>query len=99
MAPAAFLMNDTRSTILQKVKDGGLPVIVTQGDADTAVPVTNTRMWIDTMKELGLNYQYREIPRADHGTVIEQGMPDIFDFFKAHPKSARNAPARQAGAT
>jgi hypothetical protein len=44
-------MNDTLSTILQKTKDR-VPVIVTQGDADTAVPVTNTRMWIDTMREL-----------------------------------------------
>jgi predicted peptidase len=88
MAPAAFLMNDNRGVILQKIKDGGVPVIVTQGDADTAVPVTNTRMWIDTMKELKLNYDYREIPGADHGTVIDQGMPDIFEFFKAHVKRA-----------
>src|SRR5689334_19386155 len=29
-----------------------VPVIVTQGDADTLVPATNTRLWIDTMKEL-----------------------------------------------
>jgi predicted peptidase len=89
MAPAAFLMNDNRGAILQKIKDGGVPVIVTQGDADTAVPVTNTRMWIDTMKDLKLNYQYKKIPGADHGTVIDQGLPDIFAFFKEHPKSAR----------
>ncbi len=29
----------------------------------------------------------KEIPGADHGTVIEQGMPDIFTFFDAHAKS------------
>jgi len=87
MAPAAFRMNDSRSAILQTLKDGGVPVIVTQGDADTLVPATNTRMWIDTMKELKLDYQYKEIPGADHGTVIEQGMPDIFTFFDAHAKS------------
>jgi predicted peptidase len=89
MAPAAFLMNNDRGSILQKIKDGGLPVMVTQGDADQQVPVTNTRMWIETMKELKVNYQYKEIPGADHGSVIEQGMPDIFAFFKDHPKSVR----------
>ena len=50
---------------------------------------TNTRLWIDTMKELKLDYDYKEIPGADHGTVIEQGVPDIFAFFKAHPKKTR----------
>jgi alpha-beta hydrolase superfamily lysophospholipase len=89
MAPAAFRMNDNRATILQKIKDGGVPVIVTQGDADTLVPATNTRMWIDTMKELKLNYEYKEIPGADHGTVIEEGMGDIFTFFKARPRRLR----------
>jgi predicted peptidase len=89
MAPAAFRMNDNRATILQKIKDSGVPVIVTQGDADTLVPATNTRMWIDTMKELKLNYQYKEIPGADHGSVIEEGMPDIFAFFKDYTRPAR----------
>jgi alpha-beta hydrolase superfamily lysophospholipase len=91
IAPAAFLMNENRRAILQKIKDGRLPVIVTQGDADTAVPATNTRMWIDTMNELTLNYEYKEIPGADHGSVIEQGMPDIFAFFKTHQRPARPA--------
>jgi predicted peptidase len=89
MAPASFRMNDTRSAVLQKIKDGAVPVIVTHGDADTVVPVTNTQMWIATMKDLQLNYQYKEIPGADHGTVIEQGMPDIFAFFKDHATPAR----------
>jgi alpha-beta hydrolase superfamily lysophospholipase len=30
-----------------------MPVIVVQGEADTAVPVDNTRRWIDTIKKLG----------------------------------------------
>lgn len=89
MAPAAFRMNDSRSAILQKIKDAGVPVIVTQGDADTLVPATNTRMWIETMKELKLDYDYKEIAGADHGSVIEQGMPDIFAFFNAHARKTR----------
>jgi predicted esterase len=83
MAPAAFLMNDNRADILKGIKE---PVIITQGDADMQVPVTNTRMWVDTMKELKLNYEYKEIPGATHGSVIEQGMPDIFAFFRGQVK-------------
>lgn len=83
MAPAAFLMNNNRADILKGIKE---PVMITQGDADMQVPVTNTRMWIDTMKELKLNYEYKEFPGKDHGGVIEAGMPDIFAFFKEHTK-------------
>lgn len=57
--------------------------------ADTLVPATNTRLWIDTMKELKLDYEYKKIAGADHGSVIKQGMPDIFAFFKAHPRKTR----------
>jgi len=83
IAPAAFLMNNNRADILKGIKE---PVIITQGDADMQVPVTNTRMWVDTMKELKLNYEYKEFPGATHGSVIEQGMPDIFAFFKNHTR-------------
>ena len=83
MAPAAFLMNNNRAEILESITE---PVMITQGDADEAVPVTDTRMWVETMKELKLNYSYEEFPGATHGSVIEQGMPDIFAFFKAHAK-------------
>jgi len=52
------------------------------------VPVKNTRVWIDTMKELGMKHEYIELPEGDHGTVIHDGMPDIFKFFVANPKPA-----------
>ena len=83
IAPAAFLMNNNRVDILKPIQE---PVFVVQGDADTAVPVANTRTWVETMKELKMNYEYKEIAGADHGGVIEQGMPDIFAFFKNHTK-------------
>jgi pimeloyl-ACP methyl ester carboxylesterase len=85
IAPAAFLMNQNRAEILKPIKE---PVLVVQGDADEAVPVSNTRMWVDTMKDLKLNYEYKELPGATHASVIEQGMPDIFAFFNAHTKAA-----------
>jgi predicted peptidase len=87
IAPAAFLMLKDRKEYLSKINDAGIPIMIVQGDKDTAVPVTYTRQWIDTMKEIGMVYKYIELPGGDHGTVISDGMPDIFKFFAEHPKA------------
>jgi len=63
-----------------------LPIFMTTGDADEAVPVSNTRMWAETMKELKMDHQYKEYPGVTHGPIIEAAMPDIFAFLKAHSK-------------
>jgi dienelactone hydrolase len=89
IAPAAFLMNNNRTAILQGIKDGNVPMLVTTGDADEAVPVTNTRMWAETMKELQMNHEYKEYPGVTHGPIIEAAMPDIFAFFAKHTKAGR----------
>ncbi len=65
-----------------------MPVIIVQGAMDTAVPVTYTRLWADKLKALRMNYQYLEIRDGDHMSVIGTGMPKIFAFFAAHPKTA-----------
>jgi poly(3-hydroxybutyrate) depolymerase len=85
-APADFGMNNTRQEILQKMKDANLPVMIVQGDMDEAVPVTNTRMWVDTMKEMNLNYEYVEQPGISHGPVIQTGLKPIYEFFGKHTK-------------
>ena len=54
VAPASFMMNNTRADILKSIKDAGLPLLIVQGDADTVVAPSNTRMWADTAKELAL---------------------------------------------
>jgi len=86
VAPAAFLMNQNRAEILKGIKDGGVPILVVQGDADEAVPVANTRMWVDTMKELGMNYEYVEMPGITHGPVITASQKDVYAFFAKHSK-------------
>ena len=86
IAPAAFLMLNNRKEYLTKIMDANIPVMIVQGDKDPAVPVTYTRQWIDAMKEIGMKYQYIELPGGDHGTVIGDGMPEIFKFFAEHPK-------------
>jgi len=86
MAPAAMRMQPNAAAILTPLKDQSVPVMIAQGDADELVPITGTRQWVDTMKQLQMDYQYDEIPGATHGSVIEKAMPDIFAFFQAHVK-------------
>lgn len=87
IAPAAFSMQANAVPMLTKIRDT-MPVLSAQGDADTAVPVQNTRHWFDAMKELMMNYKYVEMPGEDHGSIIAKSMPDIFSFFNEHPKPA-----------
>jgi hypothetical protein len=39
------------------------------------------------MKEMGMKYEYVEVPGGDHGTAISGGMPNIFKFFADHSKA------------
>ena len=48
--------------------------------------MANVRMWVDTMKELQLNYEYKEHPGVTHGPIIAASMPDIYAFFAKHSK-------------
>jgi poly(3-hydroxybutyrate) depolymerase len=86
MAPAAFRMAPNSSAILQPLKDQSVAVMIAQGDADELVPVAGTRQWVETMKGMNMVYNYKEVPGATHGSVIEASIPDIFAFFKAHTK-------------
>jgi predicted peptidase len=87
IAPAAMGMTNDRVTVLQRIKDAGVPMLVSMGDADEAVPVANVRMWVDTMKELQLNYEYKEYPGVTHGPIMAASMADIYAFFAKHSKS------------
>jgi predicted esterase len=87
IAPAAFLMQPTQKDILAPIKAAGLPLMITQGDKDPVVPPTATRTWASAMAELGVTHEYIEMPGRDHGTIIADGMPDLFRFFAAHPRS------------
>jgi predicted peptidase len=83
IAPAARRMESNMDSVLTKLT---MPVLVIQGDADTAVPVENTRKWMAAMKDRKMDYKYDEIPGGTHGSVIAAGMPGIFAFFDAHTK-------------
>jgi predicted peptidase len=87
IAPAAFMMQNNSKTILGKMKDANVPVMIVQGGSDTVVPPENTRTWANALKELGMKHEYIELPGGDHGTVISDGMPNIFKFFAENPKA------------
>jgi predicted peptidase len=85
IAPAAFAMLPNAEELLKPIKKK-MPVLIAQGDADKAVPVDYTRRWIGVMKNLGMNYEYIELPGEDHGTIIAKSMPTTFAFFNQHTR-------------
>src|SRR5262245_57920913 len=89
IAPAAMGMTNDRVKVLQAIKDAGVPMLVSMGDADEAVPVANVRKWAQTMKELQMNYEYKEYPGLSHGPIMAGSMADIYAFFATHSKPAR----------
>ena len=88
IAPAAMSMTNDRAKVLQAIKDGGIPMLVSMGDADEAVPVANVRTWVETMKELQMNYEYKEHPGVTHGPIMGASMVDIYAYFARHSKPA-----------
>jgi predicted peptidase len=88
IAPAAMGMTNDRAKVLQAIKDAGIPMLVSMGDADEAVPVANVRTWVETMKELQMNYEYKEHPGVTHGPIMAASMDDIYAFFAKHTKPA-----------
>jgi predicted peptidase len=89
IAPAAMGMTNDRAKVLQAIKDARIPMLVSMGDADEAVPVANVRTWVDTMKELQMNYEYKEHPGVTHGPIMAASLDDIYAFFARHSKPAR----------
>jgi predicted esterase len=84
IAPAAFMMQRDAATILTPMKNNGVPVMIVQGDADTVVPPENTRAWAEALESLDMEHEYIVFPGGDHGSVINDGMPGIFEYFEAH---------------
>jgi poly(3-hydroxybutyrate) depolymerase len=86
VAPASFMMNDTRAQILGKIRDAGVPVLLLTGDADEVVPPANTRLWAQTLKELDMEHAYIEQPGVTHGPVITTSQKEVFAFFARHAR-------------
>jgi len=83
IAPAAFGLNPDS---LKEIP--WMPIIIVHGDVDELVPVSIARQWIEKAKELGMTYEYNEMPGVTHGPVIEEALPSIYAFFAKHSKTA-----------
>ena len=83
IAPAAMGMTNDRTKVLQAIKDAGVPMLVSMGDADEAVPVANVRTWVDTMKELQMDVEYKEYPGVTHGPIMAASMDSIYALREA----------------
>ena len=46
-------------------------------------------MWVDTMKALQMNFEYKEHPGVTHGPIMGASMADIYAYFARHTKPAR----------
>jgi poly(3-hydroxybutyrate) depolymerase len=83
IAPAAFRLDPASLAAVQDT----MPVMVVHGDADTIVPTDVGRRWAEYMQANVKTQQHIEVKGADHGSVIDQAMADIFAWFAAHPKA------------
>ncbi len=63
-----------------------LPVMVVQGDEDTAVDVEITRRWVAKMEELGMSYEYIEVAGGTHFSAGRQNIDKVFAFLAKHRK-------------
>jgi len=81
LAPAAFSLDPNSLSKIPK-----MPVMVVHGDMDTAVPVSLSRTWVETMKSLKMPHEYIEVPGGDHGSVITSHQREVFAFFAKHSR-------------
>ena len=51
---------------LDTVENVNVPILVIHGDIDERVPVKQSRLFVDKLKELGKDYKYVELKDADH---------------------------------
>jgi len=88
-AVAAFAPASTGLPAVSLAQARDLPMIMVQGDADTSVPVATARRLADQFKAQNMNYVYREIPGANHGSVLTVGMEDAFKYFAEHTRPVK----------
>lgn len=80
MAPAIYRDPDE----VAGVRD--LPLMVVQGDADQSVDVEVTRRWVAKMEELGMEYEYIEVPGGTHSSAGRDNIDRVFEFLSRHSK-------------
>jgi predicted peptidase len=80
MAPAIYISPDILKNATR------LPVMVVQGDADQSVDPNVTRRWVAKMKELGMQYEYIEVPGGTHASAGRLNIDKVFAFLDKQRK-------------
>lgn len=59
----------------------GIPVMVSNGSADTVAIPDRARRQVAAMEKAGLHPVYLEVPGATHVSILDTVFPKIFEFF------------------
>ena len=88
--PSALAQNSAQQAKPAAKQRGSLmPIIFVQGDVDEMVPVANTRLWVEKVKELNMPYEYNEMEGITHGPAINASLPSVYEFFGKHSKQTQ----------
>ena len=66
-----------------------IPTLVVHGDADATADVLGARILVATMRRLGMNVRYIEVPGGTHGGVVGPNAGAMFDFFDSARRGKR----------
>jgi len=75
-----------QTELLQQLKDAGVAVIVSHGEADATVPVQGSRDLAAELKAMGIPSEYVEMPGVGHGPIVNLAQERIFQFFARHSR-------------
>ena len=68
-----------------------IPQLVVHGDADPTVNVNSSRSMVEAGTKAGAEIKYVEVPGGGHNDVYVPAIPQMFEWFNAHPKKAKPA--------
>ncbi len=63
-----------------------MPIMLVHGENDRAVTVEVSRRTANRLQQLGMTYEFREIPGGTHPDAGRVGAPWMFKFFERHTK-------------
>lgn len=72
-----FTIDDDRTYLMGHSMGGAGALFLGQRYADE---------WAASMETVGIEGEYIEMPEGDHGSVINDGMPAIFELFEENTR-------------
>lgn len=69
-----------------------IPAFVAHGDNDPTVNVRGSRTMVEAMKANNVDFQYIEVPGANHTNMVEPNLPAMVQFFNTRAKGLPKTP-------